>query len=427
MIEVMEQTELYLGAEITRGPAWSTERRQSARKRFRELGVPHGRQESWRFTNPRKITALEAVPAAAEGVANLTAERVAEYLLPDTAWSLVFDNGIFRADLSSRDGMPEGVHIEPLASGEPAELGDIENSHAFTTLNDAMWTDGVSVRVDDGVVVEGLIQFIFTGDGDGGTPAVHTRNLIKLGAGAKLNLVESYRGRGVYWTNAVTDVDLGENAELTHFFQQLESEQACHTSRFRVTQSPASTLNTHNLLIGGDLARRDIDIALVGEGAHAGIDGLYVVHDTQLSDMHITVDHAVPECTSEQYIKGILDNKSRGVFCGRVIVAQDAQKTDARQTNRNLLLSDDAHVNTMPQLEIYADDVKCAHGATTGQLDRDALFYLQSRGVDEVAARDLLLFAFANELIDRLPSEGIREHAEAFLEHRFHSARQLGE
>jgi len=430
MMEIMEQTDIFLrGADLGgEGPAWLCERRGEAAERFREQGLPTSRDEAWRFTNPKRITTLE--PGTAREHASIDATTL-EPVTTGARWVLSFVNGAFRRDLSRTDGLPEGLTISSLAESCEEDLsalmGPIPEDDAFGALNDAAWRDGALIRVAAGTHIEEPVQIVFNAHVDADTIAVHPRVLIALEADAALTLIESYHGDGSYLTNARTDVTLAERARLTHVLEQMESETACHLAHLRASVAANAVLDTHNVLIGSGLGRRELDVRFTGEEARADVNGLYLAHNDQILDLHLSMDHAEPHCESNQYVKGILNHKARGVFCGRVIVRQDAQKTDASQTNRNLLLSDTARVDTMPQLEIYADDVKCAHGATTGQIEDDALFYLQSRGLDRKAARDLLLFAFANEVVEKLPTEALRERATARLGERFSRAELEGE
>lgn len=416
MMQVAEKTEAYLQGHDIFACDGLDALRNRAKARFREVGPPHTRQEAWRFTNPKRISALKTTPVESH---TMTAETVAE-LRDGAEIVLVFENGRLNLELSSVDNLPEGLTISRVAQlDDLAPLGDIDQAEGFDLLNLAMLADGIVLDVAPGATIEQPIQIMSHGVGGDQAAAIHLRHLIRLGEGASLTVLESATGDAGYWQNNVVVVDLARNATLKHYLKQRDAEEACHTSLMRVHQKGDSRLETHNLLIGANLSRRDLNITLAEEGADAQVYGLFVTHYQQLADIHIHMDHAAPKCTSNQYIKGILEHKSRGVFSGHVTVRQDAQLTDSKQTNRNLLLSDDARVDSMPRLEIYADDVKCAHGATTGQLDTDALFYLATRGVDPVRARELLLHAFTQELVDKLPLEAWRTRIGSYLDQRF--------
>jgi Fe-S cluster assembly protein SufD len=315
------------------------------------------------------------------------------------------------------------VHIEPLdealarnpdALREHLGRGVDPKYSGFAALNTALFEQGLLVEIEPGAAPEAPIEVEVENrcgtDEDG--VASFTRLLVVVGAGGRATLVERYAGRGSYLESAVTEIVLGPGAELRHVRLQRESQSAWHMASLDVRQERDSRYASHSIALGGRLARLEITATLAGEGAECALDGLYLARDSQLLDHQTLVDHAAPHTTSRELYKGILDGRSRGVFRGRVHVRPDAQKIDASQTNRSLLLSDDAIANTKPQLEIYADDVKCSHGASIGQLSDDALFYLRSRGVSLSQARALLSFAFASEVVRSLPEGPIRAEIE---------------
>jgi Fe-S cluster assembly protein SufD len=285
-------------------------------------------------------------------------------------------------------------------------------------LNTAFLRDGAFVYVPPGTVIEEPILLEFLADRVGGNHAWHRRSLFVLGENSQVTLVESYSGpAGVtYFTNAVTEVIVGAGAVVDHYKVQREGDAAFHMATMQIQLDRAARFSSHAVTLGGSWVRNEVNAVFGGEGAECTLNGLYQAAGQQLIDNHTLIDHAYPHCASHELYKGILDGKARGVFNGKIQVRQDAQKTDAKQTNQTLLLSDDATINTKPQLEIYADDVKCTHGATVGQLDEEALFYLRSRGIDREQARALLTFAFANDIVDRIRVAPLRTQLErAFL------------
>jgi Fe-S cluster assembly protein SufD len=388
--------------------------RERALTRFGELGFPTVKHEDWKYTN---LAALErqafelAQPLPAPAV--VAAESAARL---EAAVELVFVNGRFAPALSRRAALPAGVIAGSLADAlreHPALIEAHLGRHAgceddgLLALNTAFAADGVFIWVPDGVALEPPIHCLFLSAAT--APAVaHPRTLLITGAGSRLTVVEQYAGDGMYWTNAVTEAALGAGAALDHLRLQRESERAYHIGTLAVTQAADSTFASHAVSFGAALSRTAIDTRFEAPGATCTLDGLYVAGGAQHVDHHTSIDHREPRGTSRELYKGIMDGRATGVFNGKVTVRVGAQQTDAQQMNKNLLLSDDAQIDTKPQLEIFADDVKCSHGATIGQLDEDAIFYLRARGVDEPAARGLLVHAFANELIERAPVEAAR-------------------
>ncbi|MCI0420515.1 MAG: Fe-S cluster assembly protein SufD, partial [Acidobacteria bacterium] len=281
----------------------------------------------------------------------------------------------------------------------------------FAALNTAFTADGAFIYLPKDSVVEEPIHLLFLSTGERNRPLVsHPRILVLAEANSQARILESYAslGEGVYFTNAVTEVVAGENAFIDHYKLQRESLEAFHISTVQVQLGRSANVSTQSISLGGALTRNHVNTVLDGEGGEATLNGFYLVNGRQHVDNHTCIDHAKPHCNSHELYKGILDGKARGVFNGRIIVRPDAQKTDSKQTNKNLILSEEALVNTNPQLEIYADDVKCTHGATIGQLDADSIFYLRSRGIDLESARHLLTYAFAGDFIHRLKIEPLR-------------------
>jgi Fe-S cluster assembly protein SufD len=287
----------------------------------------------------------------------------------------------------------------------------------FTALNTALFDDGAVVRVRKGTVVESPVHLLFYSTVSGAPSAAHPRVLVHAETNSQLRIIESYAGPEgqVYFTNAVSEFVADEAAVVDHYRVNVESTAAFHVGRQHLRTGRSTTFVSHNLVLGGALVRNDVGAVLGGEGGDTTLNGLYVGSGSQLLDTHTTIDHALPHNGSHEVYKGILGGQARGVFNGKIIVRPDAQKTDAKQTNKALLLSGEAQINTKPQLEIFADDVKCTHGATVGQLDPEMLFYLRARGIDAEAARGILIRAFASDVTARVKFEPLRERLEAWL------------
>jgi len=434
MMEITLESNPYLARfeamekSVSGEPAWLAELRRSAVRRFSELGFPTTRDEEYRFTNLSAI-AKTAFEPLTPGDGDWTVEKLEAAAFGGTdVHRIVFVNGRYSAALSSVGTVPAGVRIESLAAAlknTPAEvekhLGRIAawENHAFAALNTAFFGDGLFLSVPDGITLDRPVHVIHATSPGTAPGLCHPRSLITVGRSANVTVVQSrVGGAGVYWTNAVTEIAAGENANVDHYELQLESTEAYHTSLLQMTVGRSGVISNHAYAFGGSLVRNDANVHLGGEGAHGAINGLYVVNGTQHVDNHTGIDHATPHCTSHELYKGVLDGKARSVFNGRILVRKDAQKTDSKQTNKNLLLSKEALVNTNPQLEIYADDVKCTHGATIGQLDPTGLFYLQSRGISRDQARHILTYAFAGDLVDRVKVPGLKERLDQLLAER---------
>ena len=381
--------------------------RQAARARFQTLPWPTARSEDWRFTNvtPLVETAFE-VPQVLMETGPVARPGSLQFH---------FLNGRFAAAISSP--VPAGIHIGSLPDtrGDLGPLGQIADfrDNVFTALNTVFLADGLYVNVPDGAALETPIEIIHFSTSRDKPAITNPRALIVIGKGARATIVERFFGTQTYFTNAVTEISLAEGAILDHVKLQQESPQAYHIANTQIVQAAKSTFTTHYLAFGGALVRNEVRVRFDGEHAEATVNGLYLASGKQHLDNFTVIDHAKPNCASHELYKGILDERAHGVFNGKILVRKDAQKTDAKQTNKVLLLSDDATINTKPQLEIFADDVKCTHGATIGQLDATQLFYLQSRGIPLDAARRLLTFAFANDIVHRIKIEAIREELEA--------------
>ncbi len=391
--------------------------REAAFARFAELGLPTTQDEEWKYTSLAPLAQVQFEPAAEGKLHGPTLEqldRLAGGPPGDGAVRLVFVDGHHRPELSSHAASSGGAFIGSLAAAlaERPELVERELARhadyqrdALIALNTAFIEDGAFIHLPAGAVLQVPIHLLFVSTAPGKATVSQPRNLIVAGAGSQATVVETYAGLfdNVYLTNAVTEVVLGEGARLEHTKLQEESARAFHIALIQVTHGRNSRFTSHSVALGAALARNEVRALFAAEGSECTLNGLYMATGKQHLDNRTLIDHQSPRCTSRELYKGVLDGHSRGVFSGRVLVRMDAQKTDARQTNRNLLLSEDALVNTKPQLEIFADDVKCAHGAAVGQLDEDALFYLRSRGLDREATRSLLTYAFASEMVNLIP------------------------
>ena len=424
MTQVIEKLQPWRAALEQRpqgGPRWLQDLRERGAARFSALGFPTVRDEEWRFTSVAPIASTEFVAAPAATVDPADFET---YLYADATNRIVVANGRFSAELSRTSGLPSGVKFGSLATAisEQADtvaryfgqLADF-SSRAFAALNTAFAQDGAFVFVPDGLILETPLHLIFVTTGDGAM--AHPRTLIVLGDRSQSHIVETFVGPsgGRYFTNAVTEVFAGENAVLDHYKVQEESIAAYHIASMHVHTTRSSTFSSHSFTLGGKLVRNDVIAIMDGEGAECTLNGLYIADGDRLVDNHTTIDHARAHCPSHEIYKGILGGKARAVFNGKIIVRPDAQKTDAKQTNRALLLSDSATINTKPQLEIFADDVKCTHGAAIGQIDEDALFYLRARGLTFFEARDMLIHAFAGEILERVRIEPLKAALEREL------------
>jgi Fe-S cluster assembly protein SufD len=401
--------------------------RKAALKRFTELGFPTLRHEDWRFTNVAPIAKIPFKLAGAGDARSITLKMLEQAgFYVGGAHRLVFVNGFFAPHLSAVQALPAGIIVASLAEALKTRPNEVEaqlakyakfQDHAFASLNTAFLRDGAFISIPRGKVVDEPIYLLFLATNDGEGSVAHPRNLIIAGESSQAKIVESYAGLEdeVYFTNAVTEVVAGENSVIDHYKLQRESREAFHIATLQVQQSRSSNFSTHYIGLGGALVRNEVRVVLDDEGCTSTINGLYMASGRQHMDNHTVLDHAKPHCASHELYKGILDGRAHGVFNGKIFVHQDAQKTDAKQTNQTLLLSEDAVINTKPQLEIYADDVKCTHGATVGQLDEEGIFYLRTRGIGLEQARSLLTYAFANDIVDRIKIEPLRTQLEREL------------
>jgi Fe-S cluster assembly protein SufD len=427
MSTVKEQEGLYLSsfthleaALNQNAPAWLPKVRRSAIESFAELGFPTTHNEEWIYTN---VSSLAAVPFAPARV-KLTEElryKIEHLPLADLGSSrLTFLNGCYVPELSKLREVPQGLKAGSLASafknhGALVErhLGrhaDVKN-HAFVALNTAFFEDGVFIEVPKGAVLQKPLHILQISYGGGRPTVSHPRNLILVGDTGQASIIETFfsLAEDTTFTNTVTEIVAGEGALVDYCKVQQENDAAFHYGRVQVHQARSSSVTTHSIQLGSALTREEVQTVLDGEGAESHLYGLYVIAGRQHVDNHTIIDHLKAHCSSREVYKGVLDGKSQAVFNGKIIVRPDAQKTDSKQSNKNLLLSEDAIINTKPQLEIFADDVKCTHGATVGQIDPEAVFYLRSRGIDLDEAKRLLTYAFANDVMERIKFQPLRE------------------
>jgi Fe-S cluster assembly protein SufD len=413
-------------------PPWLKSIREQARARASQLGFPNTRQEEWRFTNMAPLLQLPLHAAAANG-RGLSARDIAPFRLFADGPCLVFVDGMFRKDLSALPGNGGALKIGGLRdqlAANPRELETDLARHAacdgnfFTALNTAFFQDGAFIYVPADATAEEPVQLLFLASSGRPGATAHPRNLILAGKRSGLKVVESYASLtdAAHVTNAVTELVLGPEARVEHCRLQNENGRAFHVSTVQAVQAGGSHWISHSIATGARIARNQVQTLLTAEGAEAVLNGLFLGRDEQLIDHHTVVDHAGPRCESHEFFHGILSGRSHGVFNGKIFVRQDAQKTNAKQTNRNLVLSDSASIDTKPQLEIFADDVKCTHGATVGQLDQEALFYLRARGIGADQARRMLIRAFASDVVERITMAPARERLEELLAGRFDGA-----
>ncbi|MCZ6726454.1 MAG: Fe-S cluster assembly protein SufD [Acidobacteria bacterium] len=397
--------------------------RQAAIERFAELGFPTTRQEAWRFTNVAPIARTPLTVAT--DAPSVTAADIERYHYADCT-QMVLVNGRLAPEHTRLLGLPEGVVVSSLAEAWQSHPQLVEehlcryakfDDHAFVALNTALHADGVFIYVPKGVVVETPINLILVGAPQDEPLAFFPRLLFVTEESSQVTIFEQHVtvGEGTYFTCPVLEIVAGANTTIDHYKLQRETLAAFHMSTLQVKQHRDSNFSSHCLSWGGLIVRNDVNTTLDGENCTAILNGLYMVEGKQLVDNHMRVEHNMPNCYSHELYKGILEGKSRGVFTGLIYVKKDAQKTDAVQANRNLLLSNEALCNSQPQLEILADDVRCTHGSTVGQLDKLAIFYLRSRGIGEEAARSLLTYAFAADIVTRVKLPQVRRDLEEFL------------
>jgi len=418
-------------------PAWLFPLRKAGMARFAELGFPTLHDEDWRFTNTSPLVKLPFRPELEPKRGGLTPETLREFTFGKLdAVRLVFINGHFAAEHSSKAVQRDSLKIISLSAALSEEAGLLEKhlgryaqdpGNSFSALNSAFFQDGGFIYVGAGEVVDKPAHLVFVSTAAEPGTTSHPRNLIVLEKNSRATVIESYVSTvdSSYFTNSVTELVLDENAVLEHCKLQDESLSAFHIAAIHAHLGRNANLVAHSFATGSRLSRNNIRTKLAAEGVECVLNGLYLTRDDQLADHHMVVEHAQPHCNSHEYYNGILDGRSKGVFHGRILVQQAAQKTDAKQTNKNLLLSDDATADTKPQLEIYADDVKCTHGATIGQLNEEAIFYLRARGIGVERARRMLIHAFAGEIIERIRCAPIREELDRVIWERLETNPQI--
>jgi Fe-S cluster assembly protein SufD len=443
MSQAIKEQSLYAEAfrEFTEGrrgeePAWLARAREEAFARFEERGFPTTDEEEWKYTNVAPIARRTFRPATAVEGAAVEAGAVEPFVYAEARRSrLVFVNGLFRPDLSSLEAVPSGVVVADLAGALKGEHADVvrehlgrlseQNGDAFALLNTALAGGGAFLYVPAGAEVWAPVHLLFLGAPPRGEQETATfpRVLVVAGRDSRLDLIESYAAteEAAYFTDAVVEVTVGEGARLTHYKVQDESAEAFHVASTRARLARGGSYDLTTVTLGARLSRHNIAVSLDSEGAECRMDGLYLVGTGQHTDTHSLIDHLKPLCTSRQNYKGILDGRSRAVFNGRVFVHAGAHGTDAEQSNKNLLLSEQARVDTKPQLEIFNDDVKCSHGATVGQLEEEELFYLLSRGLHPGLARNLLTYGFAEEIVEKIKFASIRAQLDDAILNRLHA------
>ncbi len=408
---------------------WLKNLRENAFKVFTEKGFPTLRDEEWKYTNLAELVREEFKTSENTEV---DAGKISElFLETEIINRVVFVNGIFNAELTNLSGLPENAQVLPLnkAIGDEKFVAIVKENmgkfvgaetNGFTALNTAFLNEGVFIFVPKNTKIETPIHLAFIADGE---TASFPHVLVIAERGSEATLIESYlrTGETRYFTDSVVEIALADDAKLKHLRVQRESHNAFHVGTTAVSLGRASFYDATNITLGAKLSRHDVNVKFNAEGAECFVDGLYLVSESQHADTHSVIDHQVPNCVSHQNYKGIVDEKARAVFNGKVFVRENAHGTNAVQSNKNLLLSNDARVDTKPQLEIFNDDVKCAHGATVGQLEEEELFYLLSRGLNESLARNLLTYGFAEEIINKIEIESIKKQLDEAVLNRLHA------
>jgi Fe-S cluster assembly protein SufD len=403
--------------------SWIQEIRQQALAQFNQSGLPSKKVEDWKYTSLWELTQLQ-FSHLVEPV-EISEQQCEQIALLDDAYRVVIVDGVFSAGLSKLTPLQEGLTVGPFSQSlerVQQQLGQqvsIEKE-GLTALNTLLMKEGVMVHIAEDKIIDKPIELLVINTGGTDNLATHLRNMIVLDDNAEATVIEHYVGLTdtSCLTNVVSEVVLAEKAELFHYKLQQESDNAFHIATLAAKQATGSQWHTNNINLGAKLARNDIHSQLFGEQSHTTMDGLYILDNEQHIDNHTRIDHFVPNTTSNELYKGVLNGSSHAVFNGKVMVHKDAQKTDSNQYNHNLLLSRNCEIDTKPEMEIYADDVKCGHGSTVGQIDMDQLFFLRARGLDEVTARSLLTHAFAVEVLERIPSQHIRKALSNVIEQR---------
>ncbi|MBP6343054.1 MAG: Fe-S cluster assembly protein SufD [Candidatus Omnitrophica bacterium] len=407
---------------IEASPAWLAEARRNSWARFAEIGIPSTRHEEWKYFNLKTLTSLVLKPCSDTKLVNI--KDIKEYL-DEKDINVVFVNGVFSAEFSTLKNLPKGLTIETLSKSEKAGADEgremlkrttVNDPEPFVSLNTALHRDGVYIRIEDKAVLTDIIHIVhFTTDIK--DTAVFPRTFIVTGRSVQASILESFIGldNEVYFVNPVTDIHVGDNTVLNYYKAQADSPKAIHIGAVRTTQDANSQLEAFSLAIGSQMARNNISVASNGEGTDSILDGLYVLGGSQEVDNHTLIDHRQPNCTSHQLYKGILNDQSHAVFNGKIFVQPIAQKTNSYQLNKHLLLGKECRVDTKPQLEIAADDVKCTHGATIGQLNEDEVFYLQTRCIGKEDAVRMLSRGFVDDILDKLRDQNVRRKLSRLL------------
>jgi Fe-S cluster assembly protein SufD len=403
--------------------------RKDALQNFSDLSFPTTKDEEWKYTSISPLLEHNFKQTFEKPV--IKKEQVKQFLFDELEHSLlVFVNGHYSNELSFIRDLPEGVEVENIASAMERDSPVVEKHfskyadhklHIFTALSTAFVKDGAFVFIPDNKIVTKPIHILFISNSNNEKIITQPRNLFVVGKNSQVTIIEHYVtiDEGIYFTNTVTEIVADENAVIDHIKFQEESKKSFHIARMEVDQERTSNFASHFISLGAVLSRNEFNARFNDEGGESTLNGLFIIDSSQHFDVHSLIDHAKPHCNSHEHYKGIMDGKSRGVFNGKVIVRKDAQKTNAFQENNNIILSNDALVNTKPQLEIFADDVKCSHGATIGQLDNEAKFYLKSRGIGDETARAILIHAFASDVIKSIKVKPVRDYVEKILIEKF--------
>lgn len=411
--------------------------RKKAIQTFLKTGYPSTKNEEWKYTDISAVAELDFKPAQPVSTDQINRDDIQKFLFEGLQNStLVFINGHFRADLSGLKDIPASIKVMSLQ--QALEQNDhlleqniaqhfSDRDESFVSLNTAFMQDGTYIHIPDAVVVEQPLHLLYLSLPGEEPPVSFPRNLIIAGASSQVRIVESYTAlkEGEYFTNSVSEIILEKNAHLERYRIQDENLQAFHISNSQISQQRDSRFTDLNLNFGSHLVRNNITATFDDQNGNCVLNGLYVGGSEQLIDNHTNINHAKPHCESHELYKGILDDKARGIFNGKIFVRKDAQKTNAIQANNCILLSDSASIDTKPQLEIFADDVKCTHGATIGQLNEEAFFYMRARGIEKTKARNLLIYAFASEVLDQIEIDSVRDKVAGILAEKLHAVRPV--
>lgn len=407
-------------------PEWLKELREEALGTFNAMSFPSYRDEAWRNTDIKPILRTEFSSAISENPTPLNADAIERYSYAGEGYiELVLVDGVYSRELSSLSDVPCEISVHSLAQaiatdaeGIRARLNDyVDATNAFIPLNTAMIHDGIYVNVPSNTVVDKPIHVLYVTTRSGAV-ASYPRNLFVVGQSSEATFLESYvglEGTENYLTNGVTEIGVADNAKVTHLKVVSEGDEAYHMMTMRVSEGGDSRFNAFAMTLSGQIVRNDLNLELAGEGGNCELDGLYLNDRDRLIDNHLFVNHAAAKCYSRMGYKGVLDGSSDSVFTGKVVVPPDSQQTDSDQLNNNLLLSDDATIDTNPQLEIFADDVKCTHGATIGAFPSELIFYFQSRGMDPLTAHGILTYGFAAEVVDEIPLDALKDRLAAYV------------